>query len=57
VCHDKKFGLYPEDHKEPLKDSKHENNILGCVLGILLWQQCSVNLKELCGKTESRVRS
>lgn len=39
---DKKFGLYPEDHKKPLKDFEQEDNMLKCVLRLSLRQQCWV---------------
>lgn len=39
---DKKFGLYPEDHKKSLEHFKQEDNILRRVLRLSLWQQCRV---------------
>ena len=54
---DKRFGLYPEDHKKPLKYFKPEDNMLRCARLITLAAVSSVNLKGMCGKSESRVMS
>lgn len=50
---DKKFGLYPEDHKKPLKDSEQEDNMLKCVLSLTPAAVSSVDLKGLCGRVMS----
>ena len=54
---DKKFGLYPEDHKKPLKHVKPEDNMFRCARLITLAAVSSVNLKGMCGKSGSRVMS